>query len=401
MPWRGWIWIVPLSLALFALAVAAEQLGDHGRASVKLIGPEQTVFDWDRDACEATDVPDAPARAFRDDRGRVQLYASHYVTRRSIGQSLDGVRHECRVVMQSHFNPRPEAFDDRQWLASPFTEDGRSIYALVHNEYQGNQHPGRCPSGVYQSCWYNSITTASSTDAGDSFFQQPAPARIAATVPYRYVPDTGRPYGLFQPSNIVKRNGFYYALLQAEGYGEQKHGTCVIRTADLSQARSWRAWDGDGFDVGFVDPYREPVGDPAQHVCEPVAKNEIEKMAQSVTYNTYFGKYLLVGVAGESLPPLNRSHWGIYFSLSEDLIHWSPRRPIAETELPWTFQCGDPYPVLYPSILDPQSESRNFSTTGRSPYLYFTRLKYPDCRQALERDLVRIRIEFSKDGNGA
>jgi hypothetical protein len=317
------------------------------------------------------------------------------VVRRFTGPSLDSVRHGCEVVMRSGLDPRPEAYDDREWLASPYTDDGRTVHALVHEEYQGNQHPGRCPSGIYQSCWFNAITSASSADAGERFVQQPAPAGLVAAVPYRYVPDAGRPYGLFQPSNIVKRDGFYYALLQAESFGEQQRGTCVIRSADLSQPRSWRAWDGDGFDVRFVDPYREPIGDPADHVCEPVAENEIEKMAQSLTWSSYLGKYLLVGVAGESLPALNRTRSGIYFSLSEDLIHWSPRRLIAQTELPWTFQCGDRYPVLYPSILDPQSESRNFTTAGRSPYLYFTRLKYPSCRQALERDLVRIRIEFS------
>ena len=395
MPWRGLIWLVPLALAIFALLFLVGDLGSHDRPSAKLIGPEQTVFDWNSAACEPIDVPDAPARALRDDRGRVQLYASHYVVRRFIGTSLDRLQHPCQVVMRSGFDPRPEAYDDREWLASPYTEDGRTIHALVHNEYQGDKHPGRCPSASYQKCWYNAITTATSSDAGESFSQQPPPARIAASVPYRYVPDAG-PYGIFQPSNIIKKDGFYYALLQAESFGEQRTGTCAMRTPDLSQPRSWRAWDGKGFSVRFVDPYREPVGDPGDHVCAPVAENEIEKMAQSLTYSTYFGKYLLVGVSGESVPSLNRNTWGIYFSLSDDLIHWSHRRLIAETELPWTFECGDRYPILYPSVLDHESTSRTFATTGRRAYLYFTRLKYPNCQPALGRDLVRIRIEFSK-----
>ncbi len=119
-------------------------------------------------------------------------------------------------------------------------------------------------------------------------------------------------------------------------------------------------------------------------------------MAHSLSYSTYFGKYMLVGVAGEFQPSRNRNIWGIYFALSEDLIHWSHKRLIAETELPWTFQCGDRYPILYPSVLDPESTSRTFGTTGRRAYLYFTRLQYPNCRQALQRNLVRIGIEFSK-----
>ncbi len=395
MPWRGWIWLVPVSLAIFAALFLVNDLGGHDRPSAKLIGAEQTVFDWNTDACEPIDVPDAPARALRDDRGRVQLYASHYLVRRFVGPSLDRVRHSCRVVMRSGFDPRPEAYDDRDWLASLYTEDGRTIHALVHDEYQGNQHPGRCPSGSYQKCWYNAITTATSTDGGESYSRQPAPAGIAANVPYRYVPDAG-PYGIFQPSNIIKRDGYYYALLQAEAFGKQRRGTCVMRSPDLSQPRSWRAWDGKHFSVQFVDPYREPVGDPGDHVCAPVGEAEIAKMAHSLSYSTYFGKYMLVGVAGEFQPSRNRNIWGIYFALSEDLIHWSHKRLIAETELPWTFQCGDRYPILYPSVLDPESTSRTFGTTGRRAYLYFTRLQYPNCRQALQRNLVRIGIEFSK-----
>jgi hypothetical protein len=47
-------------------------------------------------------------------------------------------------------------------------------------------------------------------------------------------------------------------------------------------------------------------------------------------------------------------------------------------------------------VLDPQSKSRNFETTGRRPYLYFTRFHYSACQQTLDRDLVRVPIEFRK-----
>jgi hypothetical protein len=69
---------------------------------------------------------------------------------------------------------------------------------------------------------------------------------------------------------------------------------------------------------------------------------------------------------------------------------------IRETEMPFTFECGDANPVAYPSLLDPESSSRNFETTGQRPYLYFTRFHYKDCRNVLNRDLVRVRVRFSK-----
>ena len=56
------------------------------------------MFDWSRDKCERSDLPDTGASAFRDASGRVQLHAAHYVWRRSVGPDLNHLTHECRVV---------------------------------------------------------------------------------------------------------------------------------------------------------------------------------------------------------------------------------------------------------------------------------------------------------------
>jgi hypothetical protein len=86
---------------------------------------------------------------------------------------------------------------------------------------------------------------------------------------------------------------------------------------------------------------------------------------------------------------------GIYFSTSEDLIDWTPRKLVLRTESRNTYQCGDSDPVAYPSVLDPESKSRNFETTGKRAYLYFTRYNYASCKETLDRDLVRVPVEFS------
>jgi hypothetical protein len=119
-------------------------------------------------------------------------------------------------------------------------------------------------------------------------------------------------------------------------------------------------------------------------------------MSDSLTFNTYFGKYLLLGSSTAHDGRKRRVVPGFYYSLSDDLIHWSQRKLVKEAELPYTYKCGDRDPVLYPSVLDPGSKSRNFETTGRTPYLYFTRFHYSACRSNFNRDLVRVRIEFSK-----
>jgi hypothetical protein len=360
-----------------------------------LVGAEETVFDHARDACSPPDIPDAPARAFRDSDGSVHLIASHYVTRAMVGPDLDGVRHDCRRVMVSRFDADPANFQDREWLASPHTTDGRTVHALVHNEYQGDKHPGRCPSGQYLKCWYNQITLARSTDGGRTFTHAPPPRHLVASVPYRYTPDAG-PYGLFQPSNIVHRpeDGHYYALIQAEAFGAQQQGTCVIRTPRLGDPGAWRAWDGRGFSVTFVDPYR--VAGTDGHACAPVSHDAIGAMTHSLTFNTYLGRYVLVSPAGGQSATRRGPVWGFYYSTSDDLIDWTPRRLIREAELTTSYACGDPNPVGFPSLLDPDSPSRNFEQTGRRPWLYFTRFHYRNCRNSLDRDLVRVRVRFSR-----
>jgi hypothetical protein len=119
-------------------------------------------------------------------------------------------------------------------------------------------------------------------------------------------------------------------------------------------------------------------------------------MHESLTYNTYLDKYLLVGLAGSRIPGRRGVVWGIYYSVSDDLINWRPRKLIREVETLWTYKCGDSNPILYPSLLDPASESRNFETTGRRPYMYFTRFHYRNCALGPNRDLVRVRVVFNK-----
>ena len=96
------------------------------------------------DACSPIDIPDLPARAFRDADGQVQLIASHYVNRAMRrARACDTVAPRLPALMVSALDADPARFDDREWLAAPYTDDGRTVYALVHNEYQGDKHPGR------------------------------------------------------------------------------------------------------------------------------------------------------------------------------------------------------------------------------------------------------------------
>src|SRR4249920_1563080 len=105
--------------------------------TVTTTGAPEVVFDWTTDRCEDLDIPDLPSRVFRDADDQVQLISAHYVNRRFVGSDLNHLRRACDIVMASSMNPDPAAFDDHEWIASTWTPDGKTIYALVHNEYQG------------------------------------------------------------------------------------------------------------------------------------------------------------------------------------------------------------------------------------------------------------------------
>ena len=542
------------AILLLCLISAITAYGATPSGEVKIIGPEEIVFDWTRDRCDMADIPDAPARAFRDADGKIQLIASHYISRRMIGDTLNSVKHECALIMNSDYDPEPSKFNYKEWVHSIYTLDGNTIYALVHDEYQGNiaynwnagndffnwfsrnlnsrqgynnwyyqewngtgyknmtydprkeywegsrkfcrigpswAHPDvhsparkwvspitgdisitgraydldpkcgdgvkvkilkgntelwnktisngdtkgfdfdlkvsvkkgdviyfmveqngtsdcdstyfcpiisavpcRCQSRNYFNCWYNAITFAKSTDKGRTYTHVEAPNHLVASAPYIYEPDTGS-WGIFEPSNIIynPKDGYYYTMLHLEKRFLQEQGAGVMRTKTLDDPTNWRAWDGNDFSVRFINPYTEPNFDPSHHICQPVSRDNIEKMHVSLTFNTYFNKFLLVD-SSAIRDPNQKDVWGFCYSLSEDLIHWSPRKLIMETKFPWRHDLPGEM-LLYPSLIDPNDSSRNFEKTGQRPYLYYSRWHaYTPANQGLDRDLVRVPIQF-------
>jgi hypothetical protein len=118
-------------------------------------------------------------------------------------------------------------------------------------------------------------------------------------------------------------------------------------------------------------------------------------MTDSLTYNTYFGQYLLVGVA---FKPNAQGNWdnslGVYYSLSEDLIHWSERQLLTKIEVPHQTDCVPPDPVANFAVLDPGSTDRNYGTTGQDNYLYYSVFHLNGCNGGRDRDVVRIPFRF-------
>ena len=358
-------------------------------ASINVVGPQETVYDYNTMACFQYDQPDIPVRAFRDYLGRVQVILPGANTR-MIGPDLNNLTHDCTVVIPHLHRPLAADYADVDWVSSTYTLDGQEVFALLHAEHHGHEHPGYCGE-VYTKCRYNTATFARSTNGGDLYVRPPLPTHLVAAIPYRAVPGDGR-YGFFTPSNIIEKDGWYYNMvLVSENYRAQRSGVCLMRTQNLGDPGSWRAWDGTGFNVRFIDPYRES-GDPiAAHVCEPVAKGQIDQLNRSITYNSHLDKYIVIGTSRKYEPALGRIVTGFYYSFSDDLINWTDRQLLLETPRPW--QCGQPDPMVYPSFLDPDSTDRNFSTSNQRLYVYYSAVLRPNCMVTNYIDLRRNEIE--------
>jgi hypothetical protein len=305
-----------------------------------------------------------------------------------VGPTLDDVKQDCRVVYRSPEDSDPSQFQDRNWLATFYTPDGRRIAALVHSEYEAFTFPNMCATPDQKNnCWWNTITFAQSSDGGYSFAVPKPPRNLVASVPYPYVKgNLASAYGYHRPTNILKVGDFYYAMINNWPFKAQKYGPCLIRTSDVFDPGSWRAWDGSAFSIRFLDPYREQGVEPGTHVCEPVLKD----IATSLVLHQPTGQF----VVSQFTPDNRFGAPGLYLSASSDMIHWSKPSLVASTEDIRAAEGPGDWNYSYFALLDPGSQDRNFSTISDAPYVYFVRLdkKRAPYTRVLFRQQIDLRV---------
>ena len=363
-----------------------------------LDGPRVAVFDTARDSCEQIDIPDAQARAFRDDKGTVHLVASHYVMRASLGPTLESVKHSCQVAYNSRHDGKPEDFDDATWLNSFFSIDGKRVIALGHMEYHGWEHAGMCASKTdTAACWYSADTFFTSEDGGYHFASPKPPANFVLGLPYKYEVNQG-PEGYSVDTNIIKAGEWYYAMVTdwpwppncGGGKGARPcavpGGTAPIRTANILDPSAWRGWDGKDFNVAFADPYRAPIARPQDHVYRPVPGMDY---VNAISFHQ--ASHLFIATLWD---PWNTAYGppGLYFATSPDLIHWSkPALAVTQSQLLQREPDGN-WSYSYFSLIDPRSTDLNYSTVTNNPYLYYVRSD--DDHGPYKRVLFRQRIKL-------
>ena len=403
-------------IVVFGLS-ATSALGYTWGSLVSPQGAEETVFDGPGPCASPpgvdppqSHVVDGPARAFRDATGRVQLLLPHgRINRRLIGSSLNTLSIDCTVIHLAggRWTP-PESYANGSWLTAAYRMPDGSVRALLHNEYHGSlTTPPDCSAGMGdQDCWMSSITSAVSTDNGDSYTYQPAaPGHLVAALPYPYEPDWGA-QGFQNPTDILfnPADGRYYSLFNVRSnpqtvsgrFRDQEIGECVMRTTTLTDPTAWRGWNGTDFSTTFINPYApgyDPVNDPPNHVCKPVstAGDKLGRnfTAHALTYSTFFNKAMILG-------QLTRDGVrGFWYSLSDDLVDWSAPRLIRTT-----LTAGDcttsERSAVYPSIIDAADQTANFDFPGQFAYLYYVKLMWCGAGSTIDRDMARIPVRFDR-----
>ncbi len=186
---------------------------------------ETTLFDWSQDACARWDIPDTPARFWREETG-VAMIAGSESSRISRGPSPFALERVLRTSPMRAATMRTRAImttgpgsirsgrigtaGSRPWPMWSITGTGMA--------------PAR--AGTYMACWRNSIIALESRD-GRSFVRSLGPP--VAALPEVYDSAQTRRSGYFNPSNIFSDGRFLHVFVFAEAYGAQARGACLLR----------------------------------------------------------------------------------------------------------------------------------------------------------------------------
>ncbi|WP_158807639.1 hypothetical protein [Beijerinckia sp. L45] len=361
---------------VFGLMFAAPAHGAD--LTLTLSGTPSVVFNSTRDGCEPNDIPDLNPRAYRDSNGGVTLFGLHFFNRALRGPDFAHLKIDCHVALGSPLDADPAHHADRNFIAATWTPDGRSVSALVHEEYHADDH-GRCRVSGELGCWYNSVLAYQSHDGGANFDE--ASPLVVASAPFTQDVEQGRHRGFFNPSNIVADGPYRYAFVSTTGWDSQPFGNCLFRTDDPSKPASWRAYDGTAFTIRYADPYKAKSKPKPCKAIAPFAY-----AVGGVVHHRPSNLWIAVFQAPSGgVFPVD----GFYYAVGRDLLHWgAPRLLVAGKTLYGDLCKAGPSIINYPSLLDPTSSSRNFDEIGATPELFFTIMQVAGC-QTGERLLVR------------
>ena len=106
-----------LVLTAFLLPASPAAAYVFNEPTVRQIAPETVPFDWSAQKCTNNDIPDQPARAFREANGTINFIDTHHTMWRSTTTNLTTLTHRCSPVMMNSGNNMD--LDPQQWSTVP------------------------------------------------------------------------------------------------------------------------------------------------------------------------------------------------------------------------------------------------------------------------------------------
>lgn len=352
----------------------------------------EVVYNWKKDHCDKWMIPDAPARAFIDADGTARLFAANESNWYMVGKNLASVRSLCNSAYESGKSPNPRMFDGHGWIESTFTRDGKTIVGLISSDWwptsstaEQDRPPGCNVVGPI-NCHYYAINIGVSRNGGESFSLVPK-THVLAKVPYKEFGAVHRILGFATATNLFQKDSFIYAFLGLRASNKGESGSCLFRTRSPSSLEGWEAWNGGE----FVPESNLVSGQGAAEECKPVSV-PFPSPVEFRSVNFFADCACYVGMfEGARVGKSGALEDGFFYTTSIDLVTWS--MPQLVVTRPQDKECK---PMLvYPSLLDPTSKDRNFSSVSSNPYIYFTRINRIGCHGTTDRDLLRVQVQLT------
>ena len=377
-------------LVLSALALAAPRAASAAAAPARapvefyqLPIPRQTIFNGAADPCPIQYFPDGPPRPFRRADGRISLVNNENDDFQLVGDNPFDLRVVCKPILSSA--QYGSLVRGQVGIGAVYTEDGNTVYALAGQDLSALNMALGCTDQFNGNCWQGGVSLLVSKDMGNDYAFTSSGNNDVAALTHTLTTTQPSTEGYTGVSNIVKRNGLYYAFFTPiNAYAGGQSHTCLARTADLADPTSWRAFDGSGFNASL-----QPAGNgPSPIPCADIGGGNIAGIS-SLSYIPRKGLYIAVTqarlqLAGDAAPVP-----GAYYSTSPDLFGWSPVKRLMY--LPHLGTDSMTESDNYPALVDPFSRTRNFETIdSATPVLLYVLEHLDQGRGTLDRDVVAV-----------
>jgi hypothetical protein len=317
-------------------------------------------------------------------------------------------------------HPDPSTYDHKMWpgiTGNAFTGTDGHLYRIAYQEFQAwtvkNAQGAMvydCPDPATTSleaglerCWYNAFVLTRSTDGGVTWsLAGPTPADyLVSSSPYRFQEQQNRTrHGAFPgATGLFKVDGFYYFPVTLWGEGFQI--ATLMRSDDISDAASWRYWDGEAFTLPNTDAYTRGSADPESLLPAPFDDMEAHGLNPSLSpvdglsKSSFFGAYIRTVVRAYNAFPEVKP--GVYYQLSKDGFQWSG--PILLYSLSYANRLPSGIKVggrsenfAYPVLVNEQLPST--SDIGESAWLAYVTFN-PTNPGSPDRDIRLVRVRFA------